>query len=250
MKNLESSFAENQKNKLGEGDFETGPLKSLPDFIDFSQRKEPEKNQKESDISDLERKYKLSRSEAKTLYYYTYNFDLNPRDLFGKDIVDIGSGFGEFKNALEKIASANSVNTSILNFDRFNDGRFKNTDVVGNAESLPFKDESFDVVLAHCSTPIMQATSQEYEAISKIIKEMFRIAKNGGVIKIHPIALVPRQKALQQFKKDYLRMGSIVLEELGKIHKINKDIKIKIIETSDNDEDESRGIYWSLELRK
>ena len=249
MKNPEFSFNK-IPNKKSQGDgIEAGPRKILPAFIEFIERKELTEAQKESEIVYYQKKYKLPYKEARTFFHYAFDFDIRVEDMLNKKVVDIGSGHGNFKNALEKIGIDGDL---ITNLDRnLDDDYFKNTDVVGYAESLPLEDETFDVVLAHCSTPIMQATSQEYESIPRVISEMFRIAKKGGVIKIHPIAVVAKQKAPQQYKKDYLRMGSIVLEEIDKINKIDKDVKIKIIETKrDTADKDGFGIVWALELRK
>lgn len=244
MKHSEFSFDKiPNKKSIGDG-IEAGPRKILPDYIDYKERKLWSEEKRDEEIVFLEKKYRLSPGEATTLFGYMYYLNLKTSDIVNKKIIDIGSGSGEFKSALEKFGVAGN---SVINFD---ENYMKNPDVVGDAEALPFKDESFDTAVAHCSVPIMKATSKEYEAIPRVINEMLRVVKKGGVVKIFPIASV--NKILEpEFNRDRLRMSSMVLEELDKIHKINKDIKIKILETQFDGIIEDRpGSDWVLEIRK
>ncbi|GEM_PF-5247886 len=244
MEHSEFLFDNISNKKTKEATIESGPEKILPDFIDFSVRKEYSEERRAKEIALLEKKYKLSDEEAITLFSYLYSLDLKTSDLVNKKIIDIGSGSGAFKSALKKFGVASN---SVINFD---ENYLRSPDVMGNAESLPFKDESFDTVIAHCSVPIMKATSQEYEAIPKIINEMIRVVKRGGVVKIFPIASVNKILTLE-LDRNRLRMSSMILEELDKIHKISKDVKIKILETQFEGIIEDRpGSDWALELRK
>lgn len=238
----------NKRSK--EAIIESRPQKILPDYIDFRQRNEPAMFKQDSEIAYYEKKYKLSYEEARALFQYGYDLNLKTDDLVNKKIIDIGSGDGSFKSALEKIGVDSDL---IVNFDKgLDDERFRNTDVVGDVVSLPFKDESFDIAVAHCSVPIMQATSGEHGAVPNTIKEMLRVVKRGGKVKIFPIASA--NKTFEpQFRKDRLRMGSMVLEELDRVHKVDKDIKIKITETETSVKDKGGLIpiiSWSLELTK
>lgn len=244
MKNSESPFNKKPKEEV----IESGPKKILPDYIDFRQRNIYSISQENSEIAYFEKKFKLSYEEARALFQYGYDFNLGTDEILNKKIIDIGSGDGSFKSALKKIGVDGNL---IVNFDRnFNDEFFKNTDVVGDAKSLPFKDEGFDIAIAHCSVPVMQATIQNYNDIPSAIKEMLRVVKKGGKVKIFPIAVADKTVG-PQFRKDYLRMGSIALEELDKIYQGDKNIKIKITETKRS----VRGgfppvISWTLELTK
>jgi len=128
--------------------------------------------------------YGLTHDEAFVFVLYCTNLDVKPEDLKEKKVLDVGSGSGYFKKSLEKIIGK----SDFVNFDRdiFED-EDQSLDVLGLAESLPFKDESFDLILTHCSTPVMLATGGNFELIAPTVKELLRVVSRGGTIKIYPV---------------------------------------------------------------
>jgi ubiquinone/menaquinone biosynthesis C-methylase UbiE len=213
--------------------------KILPAFIDFSRKESPKDEEVLRFIGALEGGYQLSWEEAKTVALYFLHLDLRVNDILDKKIIDIGSGEGEFKKFLQKTGISGD---KIINF---NDSGL-NADVVGKAEELPFQNESFDLVIAHCSVPIMTATLGDYRMIPKSLQEMLRVVRPGGSVKVFPVALVRRD--VEDMQREYLQLGSTVLEELENIHKRYPDVKIKIVETID--QDENANVKWLLEISK
>lgn len=128
-------------------------------------------------------KYGLPSEEARVLCDYLPRLDISLDELGGKRILDVGSAEGYFGKALAKI----DPTIEVVDFD---DGRsvFKDKmDVMGRAEAMPFADGTFDLVLAHCSTPVMDARTGRMRIVPEIISEMIRVARVGGVVKIYPI---------------------------------------------------------------
>lgn len=212
-------------------------IKKLPGFIEYSEKKPAIGNEIAVLSIELRDRYGLSSREASDLALYLTNLDLRAEELTHKQILDLGSGWGYFKNAMEKVAG---MGKAIINFDEV----AGNVDAVGRAEALPFADASFDLVIAHCSVPIMDATSGNYKIIPQSLREMLRVVGSGGAVKVFPVALT-RDDA-PEMAREYLQMGSTVLEELENIHKSYPDVKIKVVETTE----QSGDTRWLLELLK
>ena len=83
----------------------------------------------------------------------------------GKKVVDIGCGYGRNKDLVE------SVGGEWIGVEPFEGGAHT---VVGDAENLPFEDNTFDVV-------IMDAVLEHIPDVGKAISEVARVLKPGGV---------------------------------------------------------------------
>lgn len=125
---------------------------------------------------------------------YQKRLQLSPEDL-NKKILDVGSGSGQFareakKRGFEKVFSVDPAQYIMDNREKT---------VKAEAEKLPFKDSAFDLVLSLHSVPIIFAPAgrveygkprnwREFEQYVKgIIKEMLRVLKKGGEIRLCPI---------------------------------------------------------------
>lgn len=82
-----------------------------------------------------------------------------------KKVVDIGCGYGRNKSLVE------SVGGEWIGVEPFEGGSHT---VIGNAEDLPFEDESFDVV-------IMDAVLEHIPDVGKAFSEVARVLKPGGL---------------------------------------------------------------------
>jgi ubiquinone/menaquinone biosynthesis C-methylase UbiE len=71
---------------------------------------------------------------------------------------------------------------------------------VAKAENLPFRDDVFDLVVAHFSVPMLCTTKREIVAA---LEEMCRVAKRGGVIRIVPVRM-GRNKECDQWAESEL----------------------------------------------
>lgn len=122
---------------------------------------------------------------------------LSAESLKDKDVLDIGSGGARFAEG----AKDENINTKIISLDpkyglpenlklKITGGedttmeRMKEKQlpiVAGLAESLPFPNESFGLVIANCSVPYYQPDKDLKE---KSISEIIRVLKPGGEARI------------------------------------------------------------------
>jgi ubiquinone/menaquinone biosynthesis C-methylase UbiE len=122
---------------------------------------------------------------------------LSVESLKEKSVLDIGSGGARFAEG----AKDENINTKIISLDpkyslpknlklKITGGedttmkRVKEKQlpiVVGLAESLPFSDKSFDLVIANCSVPYYQP---DKNLKAKSISEIIRVLKPGGEARI------------------------------------------------------------------
>lgn len=126
--------------------------------------------------------------------------NLKTEDLTGKKVLEVGSG----KAYVAEEARKEGID--ILSFDFVYgtqegrrifqeyslDGRYIIIDdpnaVAGVAESLPFKDEAFDFVLAYSSVPKWSISICKAEVA---IDEMIRVLKSEGELRIFPFFINP-----------------------------------------------------------
>lgn len=213
----------------------------LPEFIQYREKTDLAPEDKSFIKNKLMNKYGITEYEASTYVEYARNLGINYKDFIDESVLDIGSGSGQFKNALEKM---DVKDTKIVNLD---EGTFwkKEMDVVGMAETLPFKNESFNIVLAHCSVPIMDVSTKKHpELIPVMLREALRVVKVGGRIKIYPIGSYREDEV--EVNRRNAEMFRKILEELGYIYEENPKLIFKITKIN-----ETGGDYgYSLEIKK
>jgi len=120
-----------------------------------------------------------NEDEYNRLYIQLYQHTLSDLDLKGKDILEVGSGRGGGASYVARYLSPSkligvdySKNAVVLanSFHQFSNLQF----VEGDAEKLPFDDNTFDVVYnvesSHC-----------YGDMKMFVSEVFRVLKPGGV---------------------------------------------------------------------
>jgi SAM-dependent methyltransferase len=107
-----------------------------------------------------------------------YEHVVEPVDLTGRDVLEVGSGRGggaSFIQRYKKPAHMTGVDLSknAVDFCRTRHGAEGPDFKVGDAENLPFKDSSFDAVLnvesSHC-----------YPSFEKFLSEVRRVLRPGG----------------------------------------------------------------------
>ncbi len=202
------------------------PERLLPfvEYADGGNISLPERTNICEDLIDL---YDLTELEARALVRYLENLNLTLENLKNKRVIDIGSGSGDFKKALKKVGNG----FEIINFDDF----FYNEDpdaVRGGAHRIDFPDGSFDLVIAYGSVPLSTSLRGQHDLIPPAIREMIRIVKPGGAVKIFPAAI--DNPAFPEGKKRHSEMAAIVFDELDKIHSSNPSLKIKITRIKDS----------------
>lgn len=153
-------------------------------------------------------------TDEETFRQYMENLDLSPGD-FDKTILDVGSGSGQFA----KWAKEHHVSDQIYSLEPFQEGKEKSKLVRGNAEAIPFQDESFDLVLSSSAIPQifsgLQYEGEREDKIRESLSELIRVAKKGGEIRIGPMA---------EYKEDWQREFKValsrVLDELKKRYRL------------------------------
>ena len=133
-----------------------------------------------------EKQYYREPTDEETFQEYFYGLDLKPED-FDKKILDIGSGSAQFA----KWAKEHKVSSNIFSLDPNAKFLDKTNVVKGRVQELPFKNESFDLVLSHGSIPQI-FSGAEYEGkkeglLKGSLVEMIRVAKNDGEIRFGPV---------------------------------------------------------------
>lgn len=122
-----------------------------------------------------------------TLYErYVQNLGLLARDFYNKKILDVGSDTAEFARVAKQLGISDQV-YSLERRPVLPEERTKA--VQGQAERLPFKDGSFDLVISHYSVPNQPATEDpDYERakekVLEIFEEMLRVTAPGGEIRM------------------------------------------------------------------
>ncbi|MSU75058.1 MAG: class I SAM-dependent methyltransferase [Candidatus Magasanikbacteria bacterium] len=106
----------------------------------------------------------FANSERGLFHRYVTDLDLTPDD-FKKAILDVGADGAKFAN----FAKENGISDNIFSVDIGHNLAGKQKAVRADANALPFKDSSFDLVISHYSVPGHEDTA--------IIREMIRVAK-------------------------------------------------------------------------
>lgn len=129
---------------------------------------------------------------------YQRELGINVKTLKGKSVLDIGAGYGIFQEECQKIGiPAIALDPSYRNptkgGDRFEShlkiARSRKGKVSGVNETLPFKENSFDMVLSNCSSfhylyHNYPRPGHRYEMAKLMFEEVVRVLKPGGEARI------------------------------------------------------------------
>jgi ubiquinone/menaquinone biosynthesis C-methylase UbiE len=122
--------------------------------------------------------------------HYEDNLGINPTELKGKFILDIGSGrVEEFSKYATKLgAKVVSFGPHLKDEDYrqrlVEDPEWQKKTIAGRAQEMPFPDNTFDIEVASWSVPYHLLNFQEKKLA---FAEMIRILKPGGKIHVYPI---------------------------------------------------------------
>lgn len=202
----------------------------IPDFIDhyIEQRLYKNEAEREALASEFVDNYGLTSDQARTAVTYFDYLNLRAEDIKDKLILDVGSNIGEFKTALSKMGIASRL---FVNFDK--DRVPENLNIRGRAEALPFKDESFDLVLAHASVPMMQATGGYLDQVSPTLDELFRVVRTGGTMRICPVGFEKSTPGLSDHLDQLERLKLEVFRRLKQIKEQSPTVTITLIKIFD-----------------
>jgi ubiquinone/menaquinone biosynthesis C-methylase UbiE len=228
-----------------------------PSFVSLSEKVSTRLDTGGERRAAYRKKFGFTKDEAETIVLYEDDLDLDPFELKGKKVMDVGSGPGELKSGLIKMGFAakdiTALDHSILDsrtLDSYGKKIYKQKqvlDVQGKAEDLPIRDESFDFVLAYCSVPIMAASDDRFDLIPYILDEMVRIAKRGGIIKVSPVG-ISRSYWDHDMHNRNLKMTKTIANELDVIHKEYPGSRIKITKVFSGAD--RRDFSYMLEITK
>lgn len=137
----------------------------------------------------------------------------------GKSVLDVGCGYGKTASFLVKKYDCEVFGLDISR--RMIEGARKKVreehvrDIVhlllGNAESMPFKDESFDVVISEGTTVFLEK--------EKALKEYVRVTKHGGYIGLNELSWrkEPPRRAVERAFNDLQGVQPLKCEEWIKL---------------------------------
>ncbi|OGY64743.1 MAG: hypothetical protein A3I24_02425 [Candidatus Harrisonbacteria bacterium RIFCSPLOWO2_02_FULL_41_13b] len=152
-------------------------------------------------MESKEKHYKEISATWRNFEQIIEELKLKQEDLEDKIILDIGSGGGGFAAGVKENPELNSRVISLdpnYNLEKLSEENanlikkavreLKSEQlpmVAGLSQELPFKDESIDLVISNHAVPWHILDSAD--KVSKSIKEMIRVLKPGGEIRLHPV---------------------------------------------------------------
>jgi len=120
--------------------------------------------------------------------FHTFNRSLNLNKKFVEDLID---SFDENAKILNLGAGKQILRKNIVNIDI---ELFDNIDIVGDANNIPIKENSFDCV-------ITQALLEHVSNPDTVVNEIYRILKNGGCIYAEIPFLQPYHPSPNDFQR-------------------------------------------------
>lgn len=125
--------------------------------------------------------------------YYESVLQIHPKTWKNKKILDLGAGQG---GTFEADLKRRGIDTNVISLSlHFADIKYtqlppnlqgeKTTKVVGEALQLPFKDNSFDLVVSVLAVPFYLNSLIEFK---KLLEEIRRVLKEGGEARLWPLS--------------------------------------------------------------
>ena len=140
--------------------------------------------------------YLMTRSFRQTMADF---IDLTNKKKESLTILDLGCGYEPFKKLFPKNSNYIGVDMSLNSY----------ADIIADNHQLPFKNNTFDIVIA---SEVLEHSSNEYQ----FIEELTRVSKNKALVFISLPFIFPEHG--QPY--DFQRLTKYKLKELFKNHKI------------------------------
>lgn len=156
------------------------------------------------------------KSDEEVFQTYIEDLRLAPED-FNKRILDVGAGTAQFA----KWAKEHGVSNEIYSLESVKENLIeKDKSIIARAETMPFKNESFDLVISNCAIPNVYIGEESAEAIKENVKhslsEMIRVVRRGGEIRIGRVLIGKEYKSQKILSQSF---GEVLknLKEKGNI---------------------------------
>lgn len=155
---------------------------------------------------------------------YLKELALDSKFLRGKSTLDVGAHDGRFA----KFTREQGISATVVSLDPEPDFSVGENIVKGTAESIPFSDEEFDLVISTSAIPNIY-NGAEYKnkreaLILQALQEMLRVARSE--VRLGNVAL---DNDGEPYKQNYFRAVATVLAELEK----RTDIKLERLSLPD-----------------
>jgi ubiquinone/menaquinone biosynthesis C-methylase UbiE len=201
----------------------------------------------------------LEAHDAAYAVHILEDLGITEAELLGKKALDLGAGSGEFARwAKQKGADVTPIDLSFSKKDVHRFEAVEVTPVVGNVTSLPFADESFDLVLSNAAIPnvIDAGTSHkledDYSALDEmhkrrqeVFREALRVLRPGGEIRLAPVIRNERGESAWPGRSESVEA---VLEELKSDPTI--EVQEELLEKDEQYGEEGLSDSWRIIIRK
>ncbi len=179
--------------------------------MQFKLEKAPRKSieKKKEKILSTEEVFGAEENDIEEFERYLEDLQLSKEDL-SKKILDVGGGSAQFA----KWAKENNVNSNIFSLDPVANMQERTKGVQGQAEAIPFQDNSFDLVVSDCAIPNVFLEEKDVkEKVRASLFEMVRVTKPGGEIRLGRVL----RGDTYQSQRDLTSVINKTLKELKKI---------------------------------
>lgn len=209
--------------------------------------------------SRISAREKISRPTERTLDWHEELFGFKAEELEGKKVLNVGAGDTDLEAELEErgIKPQLVANVDIGYSSKAKNILFRGLNAPQNAvaadmKELPFKEETFNKIFCLWSLSWLENNEDKLCAL----KEMLRVADDGGEINIYPVIL-PKNFANENFKFITIEDSNIdsnkIIEFLKKLyHDESSRFELGKILNPDNPKKLRKGIsdfdYSAIEL--
>lgn len=161
--------------------------------------------------------YSQEENDEETFRDYIEALNLSPED-FEKKILDVGAGSAQFA----KWAKDHGVSDKIFSLEPMEQMQETERAVRGKVEAVPFKNESFDLVVSKAAFPNI-SIGASLDEVKKGFLELLRVTKPGGEIRLGPVL----KGELYDTQKDHNKAVE------GAIQILKEDYRVKVEEIED-----------------
>ena len=170
-------------------------------------------------------------------------------DMVRGNILDVGAGDAEFARAF-----AGKKEAKITSVDRNPNKENDNFVIVADSRSLPFPDNSYDMVISHASIPHIFLDLYSFDfpegslenirsAIARSFSEILRVLKEGKKAYMAPIGIGYVYDSEKTVKK-------AIFEELENLKKMGIHFEFEFIETYENPDNKEITDLFRLIIQK